>query len=123
MGVAGVKDLGLGLLYRCEAKRYSYIIDADLDMYGTTPPRLEFREYPIIKRTPKGAWIDIYGKKRFVLLTARKKFACDTREDAIRSFIARKERQIRILNRQLYDAREDMALGWSHLDQSQKGDE
>ena len=51
------------------------------------------RKYPIIKRTPKGCWIsmdEIENPKKFVLLTARKRYACPTEGEAVESFIARK---------------------------------
>lgn len=99
------------VLYRCEAKRYSYIIDADLDLYGVTSPTLETNWHRVERRTPCGAWIDIgCGSLRFVRLTARKKWACETKEEAIESFRARKKRQIRILARQLAKAKDDLSL-------------
>lgn len=71
-------------------------------------------EYQIVKETPRGIWIEEYiGKKRFVNLSARKKFACVSKEDALISFRKRKERQIRILENQLRFAKE--ALLYSGL--------
>lgn len=96
-------------LIRCESKRYSYTIDADLDLYGTTFPKLEYHYYPITKRTPKGAWITVNFADKFVLLT-NKRFACETKEEAEESFKQRKLRQIRILNGQLKRAKEDLSL-------------
>lgn len=64
-------------------------------------------EYQIIKRTPQGVWIDIgwfQGKKKFVKLNAHKKFACETEEAALVSYIARKSRQIKILKGRLEQA-------------------
>jgi len=89
-------------LYRYEDATYS----GGFDEYGDYIPgssilKVELREYGIIKRTPKGAWIDYYGDKKFVLLTARKKFACNTIEEAKESFVARKNRQLQILEAQL----------------------
>ena len=54
-----------------------------------------------IKDTPKGVWLEYYDRQRFVLLTARKKFAHPTIEEAKESFRARKHRQISILRGQL----------------------
>lgn len=51
----------------------------------------------------------IYQTK-FVLLTANKKFACETKEQAEESFKQRKLGQIRILNEQLKRAKEDLSL-------------
>lgn len=55
--------------------------------------------HPIIRRTPKGAWIqDNNLKPRFVNLTARKKFACASIEDALASFKHRKAMQLGIVS-------------------------
>jgi len=94
------------VLWRCEAKRYSVVIDPDTDLYGVTDPRLEIRWHKVIRRTPKGAWLG----DRFVLLTARKRWATNTEDEAIESFIARKHRQIEILKGKLKRAEADLAL-------------
>ena len=58
--------------------------------------------YLIVRRTPKGVWIEIPGryppKQKFVLIDARKRFAHETWEDAKISFLARKARQFQIMN-------------------------
>jgi len=77
---------------------------------------LQMWEYPIIKRTEKGAWISLNPwftfddshfqcGKRFVLLTAKKKYACPTKQEALESFIARKHRQIEIYEARLEQAK------------------
>jgi len=93
--------------YRYEEVRYS----PGTDEYGDPLPyrgRLEVKldEYEVIKTTPKGVWIRLYSwgnEKRFILRGARKRYACPTKEEAIESFRARKERQRRILTSQLED--------------------
>ena len=90
-------------------KAYRYV---DI-LYGDdchTYVRVYLHDYPIIKETPKGIWINDWSKKRFVNLNARKKFACLTKEDALISFKARKERQIRILESQLRHAKEALSV-------------
>jgi len=69
------------------------------------------RSYPVIKHTPQGVWIQtgaewtVGGKthknRKFVLSTARKHWACSTKEEAWRSFRMRKRNQVAILERQL----------------------
>lgn len=101
-------DLGFGFLYRYDEVRYSNGIDQWDDPLPGYTLRLELSKYAILKNTPKGAWIDLYSHgtdKKFVNLTANKKFACRTEEDAKVSFMARKERQIKILEAQLHQAR------------------
>lgn len=80
---------------------------------STGPGTLEvkLRRYPILKRTPKGAWIDTglgLLQPRFVLLEARKRFACPTEPEAMESFIQRKRQQLRILKTKV--ARVETAL-------------
>lgn len=63
-------------------------------------------KFNVIKHTPKGVWIEEhFEKKRFVLKDAKKKFACETEEEALKSFRARKQRQIKILKNRLRIAR------------------
>lgn len=80
--------------YRYEDRVYAVIIDADAELYGVSDPRLELREFTVIKETPAGAWLqEAWGGKRWVKREARKRFACPTKIEALESFIARKERQ------------------------------
>lgn len=70
---------------------------------------LSFDEYKIISKTPKGCWIvpswcveEEYKKfKKFVLDRGAKKFAYNTRDQALKGFYFRKRRQITILKTQL----------------------
>lgn len=94
------------VLWRCEAKRYSYTIDPETDLFGITDPRLEMYWYYVTKRTPKGAWVC----RKFVLLTAHKRWACNTEQEALDSFVARRKRQIKILKAQLERAEAELAL-------------
>ena len=62
--------------------------------------------YEVLRRTPKGAWLDLgFGGRRFVRDSGKKRFACPTEEEAKESFRRRKGRQIAILTRQLESAR------------------
>lgn len=103
---AGKPPKGVDVLWRCQAQRYSIVVDADADIYGVTPPELQMWWYKVRKRTPKGAWI----QDRFVLLTANKRYACNTEQEAIDSFRARKLRQIKILEGQLRYAQQELDL-------------
>jgi hypothetical protein len=68
------------------------------------------RKYLVLRHTAKGAWLhEGWGRERFVLRNAHKRWACPTEEEAIASFRARKERQIRILSGQLSNARAALA--------------
>lgn len=94
-------DTSLGFLYRFEETRYSVVIDADREEYGTSV-KLELYAYPIIKKTPCGHTILINGggiverRTRFVNEDWTKQFACSTIAEAKRSFCARKKKQAEI---------------------------
>lgn len=60
-------------------------------------------EFAVVSTTPKGVWLDDFGRSRFVLQGARKRFACPTIPEAYESFRARKQAQLRILQRQIED--------------------
>lgn len=61
------------------------------------------RVYNVIKHTPCGVWIELpYGMgKRFILNYARKRYALPTKEEALKSFRARKQRQVEIYRAKL----------------------
>ena len=70
---------------------------------------VRLQRYPIIKETPYGWWIRVSywqpDNKKWVSKTARGAWAKDTPEKALESYIARKCRQIAILEEQLDNAR------------------
>lgn len=112
-----IQKVSLGKAYRYESRLYS---SGDEEYGYHTHVMVELIEYEIIKRTNKGIWIidnyrfvfmPTYIGKKFVNLTARKKFACLTKDDALKSFIARKERQIKILTSQLQNAQTALDYG------------
>jgi hypothetical protein len=102
------------LMYRYEDVMYAAAYDDTGRAPGTL--KVELRTYEVVRRTDKGCWIRgcflgangmyaITGSERFVLLTARKRFACPTLDEARASFIARKRRQAGI-----YKSRMERAL-------------
>lgn len=64
-------------------------------------------EFHVTKSTPQGDWILDYGKKRFVKHTngdgspTRKRFAYETKELAVNSFVHRKRKQLSIMTHQI----------------------
>lgn len=82
--------------YRYDDRQYAPPLDEYDNVCGEGRVEVTLTKFPIIKYTPKGAWIDLYGDKKFVLRTARKRYACPTKEEAKESFLARKAKQIRI---------------------------
>lgn len=90
----------------------------DADHFGDGKVGLRLSEFIEVKKTPKGCWIcpaltfngvttpiPCYKSNadhwKLVLDESRKKYACETKELALESFIRRKQRQIRILKHQL----------------------
>ncbi len=92
------------VLYRYRDRQVEEIWDAR-PQEAVKSMRLHLDTYPITKFTPCGCWIDLgVGGKKFVNLNAYRKWAHDTREGAMKSFIARKKRQVIILRSQLVAA-------------------
>lgn len=103
--------------WRVEWKSYSSCVDPERGYY-TTSSQLEAWFYQVAKTTPKGVWLNLgftidwgtqpkeeriklrNGDYRFVLLDARKQFACPTIHEALESFIARKNRHLDVLEAQ-----------------------
>jgi hypothetical protein len=63
-----------------------------------------FCEYPILKQTRTGAWIDWGHRKKFVKLKAQKQYASLTKEKAVECYKKRLMRRIVILKSQLSEA-------------------
>jgi len=99
------KPQSLGKMYRFIDTRYSV---GDEDYGYSVRVTVNIYIFDIIKKTPKGQWIQNESrgiKPRFVLNHGRKKYAHRTKEEALLSFIARKKKQIRLLEAQLYNVK------------------
>ena len=96
--------------YRYEAVQYA---TTDHDGEYMSPlfpnPKVELRTFNLHKETPKGYWIG-YGhmypgflksQARWVSKTSRKRYAYPTKEEALKNFIARNERRVKILSWQI----------------------
>jgi hypothetical protein len=66
--------------------------------------------FPVLKDTPSGVWVSVYGQRRFVKTDAKKRFACPTESEALESYHARKRRQVKILRAQLASAEAALQL-------------
>lgn len=72
-------------------------------------------EFIVVRRTPKGVWIhDPTVKKfpncRFILNDSKKRFACETKEKALVSFLARKKLQLGYLKANVIQVVDAIAL-------------
>lgn len=76
--------------------------------YG--PSYAHLLKYFITKETPCGFWISPFtsGKSRWVSNTGRKRFAHRSKKEALESFMARKNREIEILNVRLRKANQSL---------------
>lgn len=89
------------------AKVYAYrwvdrLVSAGVDEFDNPlgPPQVvvQLRRLEVLKFTTKGYWVEDWGSRngrRFVLASARKRFALLSEEEALESFLARKAAQIR----------------------------
>lgn len=88
--------------------RFDYILSSNISIgvcadiiYNIPDINITLSKYPVIKHTNKGVWLNVYGTKRFVLNDSVKKFACPSKYLAKKSFLARKNRQVSILEKKL----------------------
>lgn len=85
-----------------------YRYERDNPPYYTYDPYIVIlKEFEVIKETPKGFWVnDDYGVKKFVLNSenSRKRFAYETKEQALSNFIARTEKSIKLTKLRLNDS-------------------
>ena len=86
--------------YRYEDVTYAAPLNEYDEPVGPGETRVHLREFTVLKHTPKGVQLDVYGQRKFVLKDATKRYACPTKEEASDSFLARKRRQLAILKSQ-----------------------
>jgi len=74
-------------------------------VYWGSYQELVCHEFDVLKETKCGVWIYVLGftktynqDRKFVNLSAGKKWACTTKKEALQQFLYRKETQVRILN-------------------------
>lgn len=108
--------------YRFQDTLYAAPLDEFDNPCGTPRMSVECHEYKVKKVTDKGVWLgySLGDMKPFrhVLFDSQKKFANPSKEEALTSFIARKERQSGILSAQLKRAQNAASTGWALLGQS-----
>lgn len=98
--------------------RYSDRLHGSANEYDEivwTDVYLSLEEHTVCKVTPKGVWVTDGLDRKFILLTANKQFAAPTKEEALNSLLARKKRQIRILESQLKHARRASVVALEEL--------
>ena len=86
--------------YRYEDK-LEYSWDYEFEIVTSSIVVITLLEFDVIKHTPCGVWLSVYGTKKFVKTKARKRWACPTKKEAMESFLARKNKQKRLLEGQI----------------------
>lgn len=71
--------------------------------------------HAIIRYTPCGAWVDTFGREKFVNLRAGKQWASATDTEAIDQLYYRKRKQVSILDARLTEAKAVQAAMEKHL--------
>ena len=70
-------------------------------------------ELPVVKATPRGYWVQRYNSApwlhKFVLSSARKRYAYPTQQEAYEAYYLRKKRQVHILLGQLKRAKQGLS--------------
>lgn len=99
-------------MYRYETRSYSIVIDADMDIYGSSGPKLILKEFFITAKTPKGCWIGYFkGSKDFwVSDTSRKRKAHRTKEEALAAYKIRKTAYVKHATARLARAKAELKL-------------
>lgn len=96
--------------FRIESMRFAPPLNEFDEPMGKGRLVLSIYRYRVVRHTPKGVWLDVAVGERWVRKEGHKRFACPTAIEAIESFRARKNRQIKILHAQLRDASESLYL-------------
>lgn len=101
-------------LYRYNGHAYSYGGFTEWGEYkhSHSTYKVQLHEYGVIKETPKGFWIegDMTQEKRFVRKEGIKKYAAQTKEEALKDFIARRKKQISIFEARLSRAKIELEI-------------
>ena len=87
-------------IYRVDSTRFATCMCDEACSHGYDI-RVSIHSYSVFSQTPKGVWLGHFHKDRFVRLSGTKRFAYPTKQEAIASFLARKQRQLSILTAQL----------------------
>lgn len=82
-------------LYRYEKTCHDETL---LDWHGNSNVTVDLTEYEVQKTTLYGYWIKVNGKLKWTSSNSKRRYAYDTKEEALKSFIKGAERSIHIMN-------------------------
>ena len=105
--------------YRAEVLSYAaYDPFAEYEQPTGTVYKLEIHSYPVIKRTPKGVWLETgFDGRTFILGNAAKQFAVPTPELALKDLKIRTDRLVHFSKLRLDAALYKQKLAENTLDQ------
>lgn len=89
-------------LYRIESRTYASLYDDDYRNMSYSY-EIVVEAFEVQAETPKGYWIRVYGDKKWVSKTSRKRYAYPTELEAYRAFIARRRCANRIMKARMYE--------------------
>jgi hypothetical protein len=105
--------------YRYEERSVGEGYTDERGEYISTGSHVEVKleTFEVLRHTAKGVWIrnpyrdnGVHGDRQFINDSWRKRFAAPTPEDAFRSFVARKSKQIRLLESKVAVIRQAVEL-------------
>jgi len=101
--------------YRYEDIHYAPSLNEFDDPIGGVSVEIHLKEYLVLSKTSKGIWIENCGKRKFILLSAKKKFAALTKQEAFKDFRCRKNIQLYIQKARLRSIEEvqRLILNWN----------
>ena len=89
-------------------------VDSEYTISSFPATELKLKTYPLLRETPQGYWISLYGlsysPKKWVSKTGRKRFAYPTQEEALNNFIRRTEKRVKYLENDLSSAQRGLVL-------------
>lgn len=79
-------------------------------LYSTT--ELELLVYTVDRETPKGYWLALNGwtKKRWISKNGYKRFAHETKKDALEAYVKRTKNYIHILEKRIRTAKQGLKI-------------
>jgi intein/homing endonuclease len=114
-------------LLNCDENKYEEYWYRYEDRYYYKP-EVSLVKFGVLKHTPCGVWVkrtdvfDLHGyRKRWVSKSSRKRYAYPTKEEALVSFIARKNRQLRILKCHIDDVKTVLSLANNNKEELLEG--
>jgi len=85
-------------------------IDEVMFRYYSRNGTIEATAFKVVKHTPKGVKIMVEGTERFVKNDSIKRFAYETKKQALEGFIFRKKRQLKILSARIETTKVELDL-------------